>query len=79
MSAAPGSGWAIVGDPQDLSDGYEAGALAIADSECTADRGPSLIAPSNQMTGIRPVLTTDDQPTLPRCRLAKERAETARC
>jgi len=45
VNAAPGSGWAIVGDPQDLSDGYEAGALAIADSECTADRGPSLIAP----------------------------------
>jgi hypothetical protein len=68
-----------VGDHQDLCDGYEAGALAIADSECPADRGPSLIAPSNQMTGIRPVLTTGGQPALPRSRLAEERAETARC
>ena len=76
MNAEPGSGWAIVGNYQDLSDGYEAGALAIADSKCTADHGPSLIAPSNQMTGIRPVLTTDGQSAVPRSRLAEERAET---
>src|SRR5205814_222323 len=40
MNAEPGSGWAIVGNHQDLPDGYEARSLAIADSECTADRGP---------------------------------------
>jgi hypothetical protein len=46
VSAEPGSGWAIVGNQQDLSDGYEAGSLVITDSDCMADCGPSLIAPA---------------------------------
>jgi len=36
-----------VGNQQDLADGYEARALVIADSECIADCGPSLIAPAD--------------------------------
>jgi hypothetical protein len=46
VSAEPGSGWAFVGNQQDLSDGYEAGSLVITDSDCMADCGPSLIAPA---------------------------------
>ena len=44
VNAEPGSGWAIVGNHQDLPGGYEAGSLAIADSDCMAKCGLSLIA-----------------------------------
>src|SRR5436190_1601278 len=39
-------GWAIVGNRQDLPNGYEARSMVIADSECMADCRPSLTAPN---------------------------------
>jgi hypothetical protein len=46
VNAEPGSGWAILGDHQDLPDGYEAWSLVIADSDLHGRLRPSLIAPN---------------------------------